>query len=305
MRSKQLPALKHLECFVAVANTRHFSEAANHLGMAQPPLSQQIQRLEKLIGHTLFQRSSAGRNRVRLTPAGTALLTYAMRALNAAETGLKAARTAGDGKGAALTIGFVGSIADSILAPLLAELGKSSPIDLTLKELTTAEQAMALDRGEIDLGLAREVPELPGCASLILRQEPFVALLPHTHALSEASDIAPRDLCHDPFVMIPEGTGSALRDRIMSVCRRAGFEPTIAQEAKEWTTIIGLVSAGLGVSIAPSSAAPEVHPKILAKPLRDGLAVTTVSAWWRSDDEATALRDCVPVLRAFVGKLAV
>ena len=122
-----LPDLRHLRCFVALAEERHFGRAAQRLGMAQPPLSQQIRRLETLVGHDLFKRSSSGPLRATLTPAGEALLEPARRTLLTAANGLESARRGGRGELGRLTLGFVATAVVPVVAPLIRWHGEHNP----------------------------------------------------------------------------------------------------------------------------------------------------------------------------------
>jgi len=218
--------------------------------MAQPPLSQQIGRLEEMLGCALFTR----RPRVALTPAGEVLLGVARRSLAQVAQGMETTRRAGRGEAGVLTVGFAASV---MLAPLPAVIrafrDRHPGVELRLRELSTSAQVQALADGTIDLGFLREPAPDPGIASESLVREPFVAVLPPAHPLAGRRGIPLDALAEEPFVHFPREVAPTLHDQVMALCRQAGFAPRVVQVAQEWLTIVGLVEAGLGVSLAPAS----------------------------------------------------
>ena len=243
--------LRHLRYFTAVAEELHFGRAAERLGIAQPPLSQQIKGLEGLVGCLLFER----RPQVRLTPAGEALLEVARRTLAQVEEGLELTRRAGRGETGMITVGFAASILTTALPEILRTYREQYPgVELRLRELSSAAQAAALADGSIDVGFVREavVQGSELICEPILREE-FVVVLPPAHPLAEREQLPLIDIAEEPFVHFPRAVAPALFDQIADACGRAGFRPRVVQEAQEWLTILGLVEAGLGVSLVPAS----------------------------------------------------
>jgi DNA-binding transcriptional LysR family regulator len=242
--------LRHLRYFLALAEELHFTRAANSLGIAQPPLSQQIQRLEEMLGVKLFVR----RPGVKLTAAGEALLVVARRTIAQTEQGIEEVRRAGRGEGGTLLIGFATSTLLGPLPDLIRSYRKRYPeVSLSLKELSTADQQKALDTGIIEVGFLREpiADETLTCKTIL--SEPFSLVLPPRHPLTKSSKIDLTEVAREPFVHFPREVAPTLYDQVMAICRDAGFTPQVAQEASEWLTIVGLVEAGLGVSVVPSS----------------------------------------------------
>ncbi len=243
--------LRHLRYFAAVAEELHFGRAAERLGMAQPPLSQQIKSLEEFVGHPLFER----RPQVRLTTAGEALLEVARRTLAQVEEGLEQTRRAGRGEAGKISVGFAASILTTVLPEILRTFREQYPgVELRLRELSSAAQAAALADGSIDVGFVREAVTHGAdmICEPILREE-FVAVLPPAHRLAERVQLPLGELAGEPFVHFPRVVAPGLFDQIAAACQRAGFRPRVVQEAQEWLTILGLVEAGLGVSLVPAS----------------------------------------------------
>lgn len=241
---------RHLRYFMALAEELHFTRAAERLGMAQPPLSQQIQRLEEALGVKLFVRKPG----VKLTAAGEALVPIARRTLAQAKHGLEEVRRAGRGEGGTLQIGFATSTLLGPLPDMIRAYRKRYPqVRLSLHELSSVRQKKALVNGTIEVGFLREPVEDETLTCETILREPFVLVLPPRHRLNGRSKVNLEEVAVEPFVLFPREVAPTLYDQVMSVCREAGFTPHVTQEASVWLTIVGLVEAGLGVSLVPLS----------------------------------------------------
>lgn len=275
--------LRHLRYFLAVAEEMHFGRAAARLAMAQPPLSQQIRQLEEELGVALFRRT---RRRVALTEAGEAFLVGARRALAEVERAAVAARRAARGETGHLAIGFVGSATYELLPSLLRLLRSRYPdIALSLREMTTAQQATALAAGEIDLGFLRPPLEGDDLDMATVREERLVAVLPAGHRLAgstEPLDLA--ELAREAFVLFPAAQGQGLYSQIVEACRQAGFYPRVVQEAVQMDTLLALVAGSVGVTLAPSSLEALARPGVTYRPVAHSPALQLAAAWRRGDD---------------------
>ena len=258
--------LRHLRYFSAVAETLHFGRAAEHLGMAQPPLSQQIKALESIVGHRLFDRTTRG---VQLTTVGTYLFERAQQTLDRIDLDLDMADRIGRGQEGVLSVGFSGSIMMTRLPFLIEHYRRRFPkIELHLEEFVTAEQMTALKKGILDVGFLRD-GEIDGDIQLeTLLREKFVAILPCQHPLATKPSLRPADLRTEPFVFYARKMGPRAFDRTMACCEEDGFRPRIVQETPQWPTAVRLIAAGLGVSIAPACVASLAFPEVVYKPLR-------------------------------------
>ncbi|WP_328954272.1 LysR family transcriptional regulator [Kitasatospora purpeofusca] len=284
MDRPELP-LPQLHAFTVLAEELHFGRAAARLGIAQPPLSQQIARLETKVGHPLFVR---GPGRVALSPAGRELLPSAQRALAGLADGLAAARAVGSGRAGRLRIGFSASLALTVLPGLLRTFRERFPaVELDIREMTTAPQLAALHEDAVDIGLLREPPPAGEEGALGFRTvltEPFVAVLPSDHPLAARRTVGVGALAEEPFVLLPRAVGPRLYDRITEVCGSVGFAPRIVQHAVEWQTVCALVGAGLGVSLAPASIRRIRLRGVAFRPVEPGTARTRVAVAWRRED---------------------
>jgi DNA-binding transcriptional LysR family regulator len=251
--------LRHLRYFVAVAEELHFGRAAVRLQMAQPPLSQQIRKLEAMVGAPLFERTS---RTVRLSPAGAALLPRAQHLLMQARADLDEAARIGRGESGRLDIGFISSAAFLGLTERIRAYRSRFPaVQLRLHESFTSSVVARLHQQELDLGLVRDAEPEPGLETRTLTTEQFVVVVPAGHPLSEGNGpVAASALQGQPFVLFPRNAGELAHRRNLQPCREAGYQPDIVQEGSSWTTILALVGAGLGVSIAPESAAAAAPP---------------------------------------------
>src|SRR5580658_2772233 len=245
--------LRHLRYFLAVADTLHFSKAALRLGIAQQPLSQQIKRLEQLLGHRLFDRTTRG---VRLTLAGQLLAERARSTVEKIQDDLAQVRRLGRGEEGTKTVGFSGSVMFTDLPVAIERYRRQYPkVELRLRELATSAQIAALLEGTLDLAFLRDGDPTDGIQMSTLMEERYVAVLPQAHVLARKSSLRIRDLSHEPFVLFARRMGPLAFDRTIACCERSGFRPNIVQDAPQWPTLVRLVAAGLGVSLAPACVA--------------------------------------------------
>ena len=248
-----LPDLRQLRYFVAVAERLHFGRAAEALHISQPPLSRAIRALEDQLGVALFTRS---RRRVELTPQGTRLLEEARRVTGHLERTVHELRAMAAGAHARLRIGFV-SLADYGVLPGLLKAYKSAQpcVRLALREMLSPDQAAALAAGELDFGLL--LPPVAGAARLehvVVQRERFVVALPAKHRLAAGSGkLALAQLAGEPFVTIPRQIAPRLYDIVAQLAAQAGMSLNIAQEAIQMQTVVSLVSSGLGAAVVPAS----------------------------------------------------
>jgi len=257
-----------LRQFIAVAEELHFHKAAIRLHMAQPPLSQAINRLEEKLGFSLFLRNKRG---VKLTAAGTAFLETAYRTLKELEQGIEYARNVSEGICGKLTITAI-SIAyyESLLTTLKRFREIYPNVRLTIREMPSASQAKALMAGEADIGFMRKLPMPPETIeSRLLLNEQIVMALPANHAKAQHAMVDLRDFAEEDFVFTPQALGSGYHSQLIALCESAGFYPRIVQEAAQIHTLIGLVACGFGVALVPESIAySTLRDRVQFRPIR-------------------------------------
>jgi DNA-binding transcriptional LysR family regulator len=288
--------LRHLRYFVAVAEELHFSRAAARLHIAQPPLSQQIRRLERDLGVALFSRT---RRRVDLTPAGRALLEEARRILAQADRAARIARRAGAGAIGQLALAFVPS-ADLDLLPRVLRLwrGRFPDVELDLQVLLPVAQMEALAAGRIQVGLLR-LPVVADRAVVVepIQSEPLVAVLPRRHRLARRPRVRLADLAGDTIMMFPRHVAPGYYDVMISAFRDAGFTPSVFHPGTMQTNL-ALVSAGLGASLLPSSIRNLRRAGVVYRPLMPPVPRVELAVAYRRDERSAVLPAFLELVRS-------
>jgi len=287
--------LRHLRYFVAVAEELHFGRAAVRLRMAQPPLSQQIRALERELDVLLLNRTT---RRVALTVAGATFLLQARRVLEQTEQAVHAARRASRGEIGRLAIGFVPSADLDLLPRALRLWRKRFPdAEVELHALLPEQQIEALRHGQIQLGILR----LPvDDRSLVVRRilrEPLLAALPVRHPLAQRARVRIADLKADPLILFPRRTAPSHYDWLLSTCRRSGFTPRVLHETESLQTNVGLIAAGLGVSLLPASIRNLKRVGVVYRPLAPPVPHVALAAAYMRDDPPEVAQAFLELLR--------
>lgn len=256
--------LRQLRYFIAVAEELHFGRAAARLGMAQPPLTQQIQKLERALGAPVFLRQP---RKTSLTEAGAVLLDQARRLLTDFDSGIETARRAGRGETGQLTVGVPPSVMLTRLPVAIRKYRERYPdVRFTLREMATSAIEAALSAGLLDIGFLRRAAS-SRFDSAFEFAESLVAVLPAAHPLSRKPRLALKHLAREPFVFFPRRLGEAFYDELLAYCVDAGFTPRVVQEATQWQSVVTFVEAGMGVSIAPACVAKLSRSGVVYRPL--------------------------------------
>lgn len=257
--------IRRLQLFVAVAEELHFGRAAARVGMAQPPFSHQIRRLETELDLTLLTRNS--RN-VALTGAGVELLTLARDLIERRDRIVDHVRQTAYGQAGTLRLGFSASSAIGLLSKIVKRFREEVPSAvLELDDRDGVDVGAAIRRGEIDVAIVRAPFDAPDLEVELIYEEPFVVVMPADHPLATLESVRPEDLSGNPFVLFPRTASAGLHDTIIGICIRAGFSPEISQEANAWLSIMGLVESGFGITIAPKSAQAVCPPALICRPI--------------------------------------
>src|SRR5438874_5359551 len=293
-----LPDLRQLRYFIAVAERLHFGRAAEALHISQPPLSRAIRALEERLGVALLART---RRRVELTAEGARFLDEARRLAAQLETAVAELHGMAAGERGRLRIGFV-SLADyGVLPGLLKAYKAAHPgVALALREMLSPEQAAALAAGDLDFGLL--LPPVAGTEALehlVVQRERFVAALPARHRLARTRGrLSMRALAGEPLVMVPRDIAPGLYDIVTGLAARAGFSLEVAQEAIQMQTVVSLVSSGLGAAVVPESLANLGRRGVVYRKLADPHPRLELWLAWRRGALGTAAREFVAQARA-------
>lgn len=241
--------LDQVRGFVAVADELHFGRAAERLQMTQPPLSRQIQRLEREVGARLLDRDQRS---VALTAAGEAFLVDARRLLATADAARVRARRIDAGAAGLVRLAFTANAAGEVLPAVLAEAASTLPdVQLDLVEMVSTDQVRALHEGAIDVGLARP-PFGDGLVSEVIHREPLLLAVPAGHPLASADEIALADVVATPLIMYAPTTARYFHDLVMRLLPAP--RPTVAHTVTQVLTMLSLVAGGRGVALVPASA---------------------------------------------------
>lgn len=268
--------LRHLRYFLAVARHRNFTRAAEALHMAQPPLSQQMQQLERELGATLFDRSA---RQVELTQAGEVLLVHALRLLEMVDDLTAEVREVAGAKRGRVTLG-VNHATAALILPRVALLARERmpAVELVILEGGTSTLAELAAERRLDLGLVRlPLPANQPAAALLethaLFQERLMVLLRRNHPLSAHREgVAIAELRDEPLMLTRRDQGT-LHEQIMNAITAAGFAPRLVCEGAETHTLLRLVEAGVGITILPERSLqliPGLEEQIVGLPLSIG-----------------------------------
>jgi DNA-binding transcriptional LysR family regulator len=281
--------LRHLRYFLAVAESLNFGRAATRLGIAQPPLSRQIKDLEAEIGTPLFHRTPRG---VVLTDAGSVFAQKALQIVASTEEAVAETRDAGVGRGGRLVVGFVHSVAYSLLPRLLPEFKRRHPkVAVSLREVTVIDKESALLSEHIDIGIFRPPPRHPDIVNFPVNEEGFVLALPSSHPLARRRRVPVQALADEQLILFPALRGDVgLRGTIASFLRQHGIAIRAAEEVGTIQGALGLVLAGAGVSIVPETTSVISVPGLVFRPFAEPTTRVTSTVCWRVQDRSVLVR---------------
>jgi DNA-binding transcriptional LysR family regulator len=282
--------IDQLRYFVAVAGELHFRRAAERLHISQPPLSFHIKALEQEVGTQLLNRNT---RQVSLTEAGAAFLVRAKRILADLAEAADEVKRISTGQAGSLRIGFTISTSfHPFFCDSVFRYRRAYPeVMVRLSEFVSERQIDVLLEGRLDVGFLRgRFDQVAGLTMSALTREALVLALHRSHPLASKARVSTTSLRTEPFISYPANAGVGIFRQILALCERAGFEPRVIQEALEPSVIIGLVAAGLGVAIVPSSVQSIGIADVVFVPLDDPEAVATLYLAYRSDDDSPRVR---------------
>lgn len=289
--------LRHLRYFVAVVEERHFTRAAERLGIGQPPLSMQIGKLEREIGAPLLRRLARG---VELTEVGALVFENAQQVLAQVDRMVSDAQCLARGEIGHMTVGFAGATYLQPLVPaIIREYRVRYPgIHLSPEQSNTPSLLRSLLDGHVDAAFIRPpIAEADGLEMKLLVHEEMVIVLPEGHALTSRSEAVPlTSLTTETFILFPRSIGAGLYDAVISGCQRAGFTPRVGQEAPQIASIVPMVGAGFGVSIVPRSLTQIQVDGVVFLPIAGDSPLAPIGVAWRRHDPSPALRGFLEVM---------
>jgi len=275
--------IRQLRKFIAVAETRNFTRAAERLHMTQPSLSKQIHQLEQDLGALLFQRGSRP---IRLTEAGRRFHEDALAVLDRVEQMEVTARRLSLSSKRIFNVGFVASALYGGLPTVMRRLmERRTDLDVRWLEMTSVEQQDALRRGMIDVGFGRIITGDASVTRVILREEQlFLAISPEHRLARRKGSVRLLELDGCDLIVYPSKPRPSFADQVLSLLREHGARPQEVHEVKELQTALALVTAGSGVCLIPATAR-HLRPALVYRATQDEDAVSPIVMNYRSKDE--------------------
>lgn len=288
--------LRHLRYFIAVAEELHFGRAADRLHISQPPLSQQIRKLEEELGVELFSRAH---RHVELTHAGRVFLIEARQILSQMERAAEAAKRADRGQIGPLVVAC-GPLAVQTVLPLVLKVFRARfpEVELSLKESTMQEIVEALQERTADIGLLMPYFDSEMLQRQIVLTVPMVAALPKSHPLAKRRRIRVKQLANERFVLCSHRSAPGFYEHTIGLCQRAGFTPKLAQEAGQHPTLLALVAGGYGVSVIPALHNPGAPEDVALVQIQEPWATMQLCIAWRASDSSPVLTAFIDVVKA-------
>ncbi|BEM60683.1 LysR family transcriptional regulator [Serratia marcescens] len=287
--------LRHLRYFIAVAEERNFSRAAERLNISQPPLSRQIQQLETDLAVTLFERGSRP---LRLTAAGRFLYGHALQFLAQGHELKTMTQRVGQVE-RSLSLGFVASTLYDILPQLIRRFRATHPqVSLSLHEMISLEQIRALKEGKIDVGFGRIRHEDPHIRRIVLREEALMAALAADHPLAHAPGLTLGALQAETLIVYPQAPRPSFADQVLAAFRERDVTPKCIMEVRELQVALGLVAAGEGVALVPHCLRSLKRPDVAYKSLDEQRLVSPIIMSTRLLDESEDIRTLLQMIYA-------
>lgn len=291
-----------LRYFVALAEERHFGRAAQRLCITQPPLSMALKTLEEDLNVVLMERDAKN---VRLTTAGEVFLHEARKVLAQMQHAAEVVRSVAAGQEGRLDIGITGSMVYRRVPAFCRAFRAQRPrVELCLREMSTHEQLQAIASGEIDCGFLNigEPPE--GMHTLSIGAEAFVCCLPEDHPQARQERIDLRTLAQESWVMFAREVAPANYDNVITCLQQAGIHPQTRHAARQWLTVMALVSSGQGVALVPDCMRHAGLHGVCFVPLVGVNAVTPAVMAWKAAHTNPLLQALVALVQEQVPRPA-
>jgi DNA-binding transcriptional LysR family regulator len=293
--------LRQLRYFVAVAEERHMGRAAERLHLSQPPLSRQIQSLERELGVPLFIRTARG---VDLTDAGQALLqdARAIRLL-AAQAGERAQRV-GKGELGTLDVGVFGSSLLNVVPRLLARFSETHPevdVNIVLHNAHKRQQIDALRQRRILIAFDRFLPDDPDLTIEVVTEEPLLVALNVGHPLVAKATIDLDELRNE-VLLLPAGIDSHIGGKLLQLCKDHGFDPHVLPGGGDVITTVAMIACHVnaGVSLIPGSMSNLQMPNVAYRPLKArSRATVELHCLYRTDERSPLLASLLQTVREY------
>jgi DNA-binding transcriptional LysR family regulator len=292
------PELRLLRSFVTIAEEGSLTRAAARLHIAQQSLSLQVRTLEGQLGAVLLERTSRG---VRLTPVGAVLLREARAVLARADRAAAAVARAAAGEEGELRVGFLGSVANYMMPPVVRAFRERHPgVALRTREVSIAKLVAGIRDGELDAGLSRP-PLVDDLETEVVLEEPVAAVLPAGHRLASRDELTLAELAGEPWVLTARSSWPPWHRLYDEDFARAGFAPRVVERGTSPQNLLALVAAGVGVTRLPLSSRSLRDSGVAFVPLAGDVAQVVLAH--RAGVSAPALAPFAAVVREVASSL--
>ena len=288
--------LRQLKYFVAVAEEKNFSHAAQRLNISQPPITRQIRKLEEELDVTLFTRTTKG---AELTKAGEVFLEDARQALTQIARGTERSRAAQRGELGTLDIGYFGSPIYRVVPKLLQAFRKDNPmIKVSLNRISKSTQIDALKNGQIHIGFGRYYQAEPGIVIEEILTEGLAIAVPEDFSTAPylGNELSIFDT--EPLIMFPSKGRPNFADQVLSILKREGFDPKVGSETEDVRSALTQTVIGSGATIVPGSVSQFSWAGVKFLPLNSLRTECPVNCIYRKSDTSPILRAILRTLRA-------
>jgi transcriptional regulator, LysR family len=271
-----------IRSFVIVAEELNFRRSAERLNIDQSALTRRIQKLEQMLGFRLLERTT---REVALTPAGQSYVRDNALLLARHEESITAARRVAQGKAGHLRIGYMAFAATELMPQAVARFHRAAPeIEVSLRYISTQGQKLALAHDEIDIGYLIGPFEHPDFHTVLLSSELLYVVTPRNHPLLRKYTVVPRDLAGERIILGDRRDWEEYRWRLTEMLSSEGVKLDVEIEASTTLALIGLVAAGLGITIYPESLIGFLGKSVETRPInQSGFRSRTVLAWKRAN----------------------
>lgn len=287
--------IRHLEYFIALADSLHYRLAAEGLLISQSALSQQIQRLEIFLGEKLFERHN---RKVALTQAGEFFRDEALIIINQLNSSLERWQYRVQGGEGILKIGFVASAMQTFLPKVVKKFSDECPrIKFYLEEQSNKIQLNALEKGQLDICFIRSKSHTNKMENLSVFRENLTLVLPENHSINQGNFRSIAQLKEESFILSPNDQSQQYYQQVLNLCNEHKFTPKIKHRSIHGPTIFKLVESSLGVSIIPNSLKDIHNYKVKFIELKNIKQKTELFAVWDKDNDNIALAYFLKTLR--------
>ena len=292
---KSLPHLDYVRCFLAVAEELNFRRAAERLDLEQSTLTRRLQRLEEDLGFRLLERTT---REVSLTQAGRQFYEEAIGLMHQYAESVQSARRVAEGKAGVLRVAYMSFAATELMPLTVARFRQSHPhIEIKLRYIRTRGQKMALANGDIDVGFMLGPFDHPEYRTVPMSCEPLYVVMPRNHPLLQRSEVTPACLADQDIILGDMSEWEEYRWSLNDLFLAEGIALKVVLEPTNSLALIGLVAAGMGITICPESLARFVGPGVETRQIRHERFRSRTELVWKGTNRSRQVQDFVQLAK--------